>query len=86
MSHRGSIGRRPRPERRARPVRPHRRVIVMEGVVALWVAAVCVAAIVGLLSPVVGLVVVLGVLVPYLVVLGVQPRSAPTPGPAGGGG
>ena len=59
-------------ERRDRPVGPHRRVIVMEGVVALWVAAVCVAAIVGLLSPVVSLVVVLGVLVPYLVVLGVH--------------
>ena len=50
----------------------HRRVIVLEGVVAVWVAAVCVAVVVGLLSPGVGLVVVMCVLVPYLVVLGVR--------------
>jgi cation:H+ antiporter len=50
----------------------HRRVIVLEGVVALWIAAVCVAAVVGALSPVAGLAVALAVLVPYLVVLGVR--------------
>ncbi len=50
----------------------HRRVIVMEGAVALWVAAVCVGAIIGLLTPAVGLFLVLCVLVPYAVVLGVR--------------
>jgi cation:H+ antiporter len=50
----------------------HRRVVVLEGVVALWVGAVCVAVIVGVLSPAVGLVAVLCVLVPYVVVLGVR--------------
>ena len=34
----------------------HRTVVVMEGVVALWVAAVCLVVIVGLLSPAIGLV------------------------------
>jgi Ca2+/Na+ antiporter len=50
----------------------HRRVIVLEGVVAMWVAAVCVAVVVGVLSAAVGLGAVLAVLVPYLVVLGVR--------------
>lgn len=59
----------------------HRRVIVMEGAVALWVAAVCVGAIVGLLTPAVGLFLVLCVLVPYVVVLG-APRSTSTDGSA----
>jgi len=50
----------------------HRRVIVIEGVVAMWVAAVCVAVVVGVLSPAVGLVLVLAVLAPYLVIVGVR--------------
>jgi cation:H+ antiporter len=50
----------------------HRRVILMEGTVALWIAAVCLAAIVGLVSPAVGLTLVIGVLAPYLVLLGVR--------------
>jgi cation:H+ antiporter len=50
----------------------HRRVIVLEGVVALWVAAGCVAVVAGALSAVVGLVLVLAVLAPYVVVLGVR--------------
>jgi cation:H+ antiporter len=47
----------------------HRRVIVMEGFVAMWIAAVCVAVIVGALSPAAGLIAVLCVLVPYFAVL-----------------
>jgi hypothetical protein len=50
----------------------HRRVIVLEGVAALSVAAVCLAVLVGVLSPAVGLLLVVAVLVPYLVVLGVR--------------
>jgi cation:H+ antiporter len=49
----------------------HRRVVVMEGVVAVWVAAVCLVVIVGLLSPAIGLLLALCVLVPYVVLLGV---------------
>lgn len=50
----------------------HRRVVVLEGVVAVWIAAVGVAVIVGALSAAVGLAMVLAVLVPYLVMLGVR--------------
>ena len=49
----------------------HRRVILMEGAVALWIAAVCVAAIIGLIPPAAGLMLTVGVLVPYLVIQGV---------------
>ena len=52
----------------------HRRVIVLEGVVAMSIATVCLAVVVGVFSPAVGLVLVVAVLVPYLVVLGV-PRD-----------
>jgi cation:H+ antiporter len=56
----------------ARKIALHRRVIVMEGVVALWIAAVCLAVIVGLLSPAIALGLVLAVLVPYVAVLGLR--------------
>ena len=49
-----------------------RRVIELEGVVALWIAVVCVAVVVGLASPALGLVAVLLVFVPYLGVLGLR--------------
>jgi cation:H+ antiporter len=49
----------------------HRRVILMEGIVALWIAGVCVAAVVGLFSPVIALILVLCVLAPYLLILGI---------------
>ncbi len=49
----------------------HRRVIALESVVALWIAAVCLAVVVGALPALAGLGAVLAVLVPYLVVLGV---------------
>jgi len=45
---------------------------VLEGVVALWVAAVCVAVVVGAVPAAAGLLIVLAVLVPYVVILGVR--------------
>lgn len=48
----------------------HRRVVAMEGAVAVWIAAVCLLVVTGALSPGVGLVLVLIVLMPYLVLLG----------------
>lgn len=56
----------------ARRIALHRRVIVLEGVVALWIAAVCVAVVVGFLPPAVGLGLVLVVLGSYVFVLGVR--------------
>jgi cation:H+ antiporter len=56
----------------ARRIALHRRVIVLEGVVALWIAVACLAVIVGLLAPVVALGLVVAVLVPYVAVLGVR--------------
>ncbi len=50
----------------------HRRVIVLEGVVALWIASVCLVVIVGALTPAIGLTLVLLVLAPYLAALGVR--------------
>ena len=50
----------------------HRRVIALEGVVAVWVASVCVAVVVGALPAAAGLAMVLAVLVPYLVILGAR--------------
>ena len=47
----------------------HRRVIVMEGVVALWIAGVCVAVVVGALSAAAGLAIALAVFLPYLLLL-----------------
>lgn len=47
----------------------HRRVIAMEGVVAVWIAAVCVAVVTGSVSAPVGLGATLLVLAPYLVLL-----------------
>jgi len=49
-----------------------RRVIKLEGVVALSIAVVCVVVVVGLISPALGLAAVLVVFVPYLAVLGVR--------------
>jgi cation:H+ antiporter len=49
-----------------------RRVIELEGAVALWIAVVCVVVVVGLISPAVGLVAVVVVFVPYLATLAVR--------------
>ncbi len=50
----------------------HRRVVVLEGVVALSIAFICVATVAGSLSPGLALVLVLAVLIPYLLLLGVR--------------
>ncbi|MGN6170392.1 MAG: hypothetical protein ACTHQQ_19810, partial [Solirubrobacteraceae bacterium] len=52
----------------------HRRVIELEGVVALAVAAVCVIVVLEVIVPSVGLVAVLAVLTPYAFVLAVSPN------------
>ena len=49
----------------------HRRVIVFESVVALGIGAACLLVVLGALSPPVGLVLSLALLLPYLVLLGV---------------
>jgi cation:H+ antiporter len=51
-------------------LRLHRKVVVLGGAVALWVAIVCLATVVGIVDSVVGLGLVLLVLVPYVVLLG----------------
>ncbi len=43
----------------------HRRVVILGGVIALWVAAVCLVTTTGTIPPAAGLVAVLAVLVPY---------------------
>jgi cation:H+ antiporter len=50
----------------------HRRVIALEGVVAVTIAVICVLVVVGPLSPPIGLVLAVGVLAPYVVLLGVR--------------
>ncbi len=52
----------------------HRRVVLLGGVIALWVAAVCLVTTTGTIPPGAGLVAVLAVLVPYLVLLGAGAR------------
>ena len=52
----------------------HRRVVILGGVIALWVAAVCLVTTTGTIPPAAGLVAALAVLVPYLVLLGVGAR------------
>jgi cation:H+ antiporter len=56
----------------------HRRVVIFEGAVALWIAAVCVAGAIGLITPAAGLALALAVLAPYVYVSAVHPsgRSA----------
>jgi len=63
----------------------HRKVIVLSGVVALWVAAVAVLVVTGLLSPAAGIAVVAVVFAPYVLVLAAEgwpDRLVPRP-PAG---
>jgi cation:H+ antiporter len=56
----------------------HRRVVIFEGAVALWMAAVAIAAVTGLITPAAALVLALAVLAPYVYVSAVHPsgRSA----------
>jgi cation:H+ antiporter len=50
----------------------HRRVVALEGVVALWVAATCVVVVVGVVPPAAGLVAVLALFMPYVLIHGVR--------------
>ena len=50
----------------------HRRVIVLNGAVAAWLSAACLAVVIGVVSPIAGLVAVLAVLLPYFAILGVS--------------
>jgi cation:H+ antiporter len=50
----------------------HRKVVLLGGAVALWVALACLGTVTGTVAPLVGLIGVLVVLVPYVVVLGVR--------------
>ena len=50
----------------------HRRVIELSGAVALWIALVCLAVVVGLLSPLAGLLLALGAMGPYIAILGMR--------------
>ena len=55
-------------------IRLHPRVILLEGTVAITIAALCVGVVVGGPGPGVGLLAAIAVLVPYLIVSGVSPR------------
>ncbi len=53
----------------------HRKVIWLGGAIALWVAFVCLISVTAVVSPAIGLLLVLVVLLPYIVVLGVHQRG-----------
>jgi cation:H+ antiporter len=53
----------------------HRRVVVLEGATALWVAAVSIAAVAGLVGAVTGMLLLAVVLVPHLVLSAVHPQN-----------
>jgi cation:H+ antiporter len=50
----------------------HRRVIELGGAVALWISAVCLVVVLGAASPLVGLLLALAALGPYLAILGAR--------------
>jgi cation:H+ antiporter len=50
----------------------HRRVILLNGPIAVWISIACLAVVVGVVSSAVGLIGVLIVLLPYLAILGVR--------------
>ncbi|HWG27279.1 hypothetical protein [Actinospica sp.] len=61
----------------------HRKVVLLSGAVAVWVAVVCMLTVLGTVTPLVALILVALVLVPYLLVLGMRPdRLATLPVPA----
>lgn len=61
----------------------HRKVVLLSGSVAVWVAAVCMLTVLGACSPLVALMLVAAVLAPYLLVLGLRPaRLIALPVPA----
>jgi Ca2+/Na+ antiporter len=55
-------------------IKLHQRVILLEGTVAVLIAIVCLAVVLGGPGPGVGLLAALAVLVPYVVVSGVRPK------------
>ncbi len=55
----------------------HRRVVLLNGAIAIWVALVCLITVSGLVSPVGGLILVLIVLLPFLLLLGSYRRGLP---------
>ena len=59
-------------------IKLHRRVVLFEGTVALWIAALTIAAVTGLITPVAALTLALAVLAPYVYVSALHPsfRSA----------
>jgi hypothetical protein len=59
-------------------IRLHRRVVIFGGTVALWIAALSIAAVMSLITPVIALTRALAVLAPYVYVSAVHPsgRSA----------
>jgi Ca2+/Na+ antiporter len=59
-------------------IRLHRRVIILEGTVAMLIATVCLAVVLGGPGPGVGLLAAVVVLVPYLIVSGVSPQRLGT--------
>ncbi len=61
----------------------HRRVIELSGAVALWTAAICLAVVLGAISPLAGLATGLAVMVPYVALLATgRARLARLPLPA----
>ena len=52
----------------------HRRVVMLGGIIALWVAAICLITTTGTIPPAAGLAATLAVLVPYAVLLGAGAR------------
>ena len=48
----------------------HRRVVELGGAVAMWIAAVCLLVVTGVLSPLLGLLLAVAALGPYVVILG----------------
>ncbi len=50
----------------------HRHVIVLSGAVAVWLSAVCLVVVVGVVSPLVGLLLALAAFLPYLAILAVR--------------
>ena len=61
-------------------IKVHRRVVIFEGTVALWIAAVAIATVTGLITPVAALVLALVVLAPYVYVSAVHPSGRSRPG------
>jgi cation:H+ antiporter len=59
----------------ARGIKLHRRVVIFEGTVALWIAALSIAAVTGLITPAAALILALAVLAPYVYVSALRPAG-----------